>query len=68
MAYSNRGNAYSQRFSTLTVVAGSVSGVQVAQVALPDPLTDYVLNRAPGSADAALRRVDLEIERWANGG
>ena len=68
MAYSNRGNAYSRRFSTLTVVAGSVSGVQAAPVALPDLLTDYVLNRAPGSADAALRRVDLEIERWANGG
>ena len=60
--------AYSRRFSTLTVVAGNVSGVQVAPVALPDLLTDYVLNRAPGSADAARRRVDLEIERWAKGG
>lgn len=54
--------AYSRRFSTLYRVYGDEAGVEVRPVTLPDLLIYYLLNVAEDAADAARRRIDLEIE------
>jgi len=60
--------AYSRRSSTLYRVYGDEAGVEVRPVTLPDLAIQYLLNVAEDAADAARRRIDLEIEACRGAG
>lgn len=60
--------AYSRRSSTLYRVYGDEAGVEVRPVTLPDLAIHYLLSVAEDAADAARRRIDLEIEACPGAG
>lgn len=57
--------AYSRRLATLYELERLGSGARVTPVALPDLLMHFLLNVGPGSASAARRHIDLELEALA---
>ena len=57
--------AYSRRFTTLYRLERAGDAARVTPVAIPDLLMHFLLNVAPGSATAARRHIDLELEALA---
>jgi L-ascorbate metabolism protein UlaG (beta-lactamase superfamily) len=60
--------AYSRRFSSLYELSGQDERIRIKPVVLPDLLMHYLLQVAPGSETAALRHIDLEIEKLSRSG